>query len=148
MICSIWNSWSNSRRTLSHKVFYCFFLVNSSLKKIGRKFLIFWAKLDLAFLFIQNLSGFYPNSRLSFRKIPFERWAMQKSRHFFRFQKISQFHLLVLMKKIPHFLGKLDLAFLLIPNLSMLDAPSKFKKIDNLVGCASGIFFHYISYSL
>ena len=51
-----------------------------------------------------------------FERFRFSRWAMQKSRHFFRFQKIPQFHLLVLMKKIPHFLDKLDLAFLLIPN--------------------------------
>ena len=87
--------------------------------------------------------GFYSNSMLSFRKIRFSRWAMQKSRHFFRFQKIPEFHMLVLMKKISHFLGKLDLAFLLIPNLSMLDAPSKFKKIHHLVRCASEIFFDY-----
>jgi hypothetical protein len=68
---------------------------------------------------------------------------MQKSRHFFRFQKIPEFHMLVLMKKITHFLGKLDLAFRLIPNLSIFDAPSKFKKINNLVRCASGVFFDY-----
>ena len=77
--------------------------------------------------------GFYLNFMPHFQNFRLENWAKQKSRHFFRFQKIPVFYILVLMDKFPHFQSKLDLAFLLIPNLRRLDAPSKFKKIDNLV---------------
>ena len=58
---------------------------------------------------------------------------MQKSRHFFDFQKFPIVCILVPGDKFLYFLVKLDVAFLLRSNFNRSDAPSKFLKIDNLV---------------